>query len=98
MFRLGSMFTRIKLNDDGGNLYKRWGICFNLILRNESYLFISLLLFNYLKLMQKDTCISTGIAWLSSVRNESCHVKLCLTNETHIFNYKLHFKKTANKM
>jgi hypothetical protein len=48
--------------------------------------------------MQKDTCISTGIAWLSSVRNESCHVKLCLTNETHIFNYKLHFKKTANKM
>jgi len=21
--------------------------------------------------------ISTGIAWLSSVRNENCHVKLC---------------------
>ncbi len=32
---------------------------------------------------------STGIAWLSSVRNESCHVKLCLTNETHVFNYKI---------
>jgi hypothetical protein len=44
---------------------------------------------------------STGIAWLSSVRNENCHVKLCLTNETHGFNYNLqkgYFKNTAYKI
>jgi len=32
---------------------------------------------------------STSIAWLSSVRNESSHVKLCLTNETRFFSYKI---------
>jgi len=82
------MFARIKLNDDGGDLYKRWSICFNLILRNKSYP-LSLILFTLNKGYLCLDNISTGIAWLSSVRNENNHVKLCLTNETHAFNYKV---------
>lgn len=43
------MFARMKLNDGGGDLYKRWSMCFNLILRNESYPITSLMLFDYFK-------------------------------------------------
>jgi len=45
------MFARMKLNDGGGDLYKRWSICFNLILRKKPYPVFSLMLFSFFNII-----------------------------------------------